>query len=290
MKLEREEKKDLQKVPVRWEEPFKAVVMHSSEMERTQAQGQARTIEKERVQGERQAAQEAKREYATEQEAQQGAQRWLQGQRFQYWTFQTEIKAESKSVTRGRRGRPKAGEAPPPVETVYRVHYRMQAHEAARKQAARQHGLYILVTSQVEASAKQVWADYRGQKEVEGGFRWLKAPGQIAPLFLHTPSRVEALGMVFTLALLLYRLMQWQLRSNLEKTHTTIPGHHGKPTQKPTLAQAMKYFDNINVVYTNTEFGKRRDVVGLLPIHHLIMKLLDVSPEVYFGIRGSQRN
>jgi hypothetical protein len=76
----------------------------------------------------------------------------------------------------------------------------------------------------------------------------------------------------------------------LEKTHTTIPGHHGKPTQKPTLAQVMKYFDNINVVYTNTEFGKRRDVVGLLPIHHLIMKLLDVSPEVYFGIRGSQRN
>jgi transposase len=278
-----------QKGQVQWEEPFRAVVVHSSELERTQGQAQVRQIERERVQGERQMAQQAKREYSTEQEAQQGAQRWLQEQKVQYWTYHTEVRAENKSLKRGRRGRPKAGEEPPQV-TVYRVHCWMQADEAARQQAARQHGIYILVTSHLDASAVQVWTDYRGQKEVEGGFRWLKAPGQIAPIFLHTPSRVAAMGMVFTVALLLYRLMQWQLRSNLEKTGATIPGHHGQPTQKPTMAQAMNYFNNIYVIHIETKYDKSRVLVGLSQIHYHIMELLDISPEIYGGSRMPQRN
>ena len=289
MKLEREEDQEGQKVRIQWEEPFRAVVVHSSELERTQAQAQARRIERERAHAERKMEREAKREYATEQEAQQGAQRWSQSQKLEYWTIHTEVRSESKSVKRGRPGRPKAGEVAPQV-TVYRVVYRMQADEAGRQQAARKHGLYVLVTSQLEATAKQVWTDYRGQQEVEGGFRWLKAPGQIAPIFLHTPSRVAAMGFVFTVALLLYRLMQWQLRGNLEKTGATIPGHHGQPTQKPTMAQVINYFRNINVVHIGDGLGRVRIVVGLLPIHHQIMKLLNIKADIYTGARMPQRN
>ena len=283
MKLEKEE--DGKKV--QWEEPFRAVVMESSELKRTQAETQAEQVEKQRKKLEQQIAEAGRREYAHPEVAAEAAEQWKKGHKSPWWRLRAEVVSEVKRLRRGRRGRPKAGEGTPEV-TVYRMRITVEAHEEARQEAARRHGLYILMSSHTEYTAAAIWADYRGQQEVERGFRWLKAPGQLAPVFLHTPSRVAALGFVFTLALLLYRLMQWQLRSNLEKTNTTIPGHHGRPTQKPTMAFVMNYFRNINVVHMETNAGNIRVVVGLLDIHHQVMKLLGVPPEVYSGNRMPQ--
>jgi transposase len=50
----------------------------------------------------------------------------------------------------------------------------------------------------------RVLDEYRHQSMVEGhtGFRWLKRPAAVAPVFLETPTRIRALGFVFMIALM----------------------------------------------------------------------------------------
>jgi transposase len=64
-----------------------------------------------------------------------------------------------------------------------------------------------------EGSDTEVIAAYKGQAQVEGGFRFLKAPlFFVSSLFVKKPTRIEGLLMVMTLALLLYSVAQRRLR------------------------------------------------------------------------------
>jgi transposase len=62
-------------------------------------------------------------------------------------------------------------------------------------------------------SDAEVSAGDKGQSAVEGGFRFLKAPGFfVSALFVKKPSRIQALLMVMTLALLVYSVAQRRRR------------------------------------------------------------------------------
>ena len=43
-------------------------------------------------------------------------------------------------------------------------------------------------------------------------------------LFLKKPERIEALGLILLLALLLWRLMERAMRMYVDTTHTPLPG------------------------------------------------------------------
>ena len=59
----------------------------------------------------------------------------------------------------------------------------------------------------------EVIAAYKGQSQVEGGFRFLKDPLLfVSSLFVKKPNRIEGLLMVMTLALLVYSVAQRRLR------------------------------------------------------------------------------
>jgi transposase len=273
---------------VQWTEPFQALVVHSSELEKTHAQAHRAQQERERKKLEQQIAQAAQPDYPSEAEAQQQAQRFLKSHQSSFFLLQAKVEPEVKVLRRLRRGRPKQGEAAPQV-TVYRVRLSMHLDRQAQQDRERRQGLFVLITSQLAQAGADVLADYRGQKVVEAGFRWLKAPGQIGPVLLHTPTRVAALGMVFTLALLLYRLMQWRLRRELKQTKTTIPGHHGRPTDQPTLELVMKSFSKIDVVFLRRGTGTQRVVTGLRPFHERILALFGLSREIYDGLHPDRK-
>jgi transposase len=64
-----------------------------------------------------------------------------------------------------------------------------------------------------ELSDVEVIAAYKGQAQVEGGFRFLKDPlFFVSSLFVKKPNRIEGLLMVMTLALLVYSVAQRRLR------------------------------------------------------------------------------
>ncbi|MBA0083605.1 MAG: transposase, partial [Acidobacteria bacterium Pan2503] len=58
----------------------------------------------------------------------------------------------------------------------------------------------------------------------EQNYGFLKAPVRVTSLFLKKPARLEALGVVLVLSLLLWRLMERQMRAHVESTGRPLPG------------------------------------------------------------------
>ena len=76
----------------------------------------------------------------------------------------------------------------------------------------------------------------------------LKDPVIVNSLFLKKPERIEALGLVLLLALLLWRLVERALRVHVETTGKPLPGWDKRETQKPTAFMMMTKFAAVMVI------------------------------------------
>jgi len=116
-------------------------------------------------------------------------------------------------------------------------------------------GRFILATNVLEVERlgeQQALQEYKGQQGAERGFRFLKDPMFFASsVFLKSPERIMALGLIMGLCLLVYNLGQRQLRQALQQVNQTIPNQLGKGTQCPTLRWVFQCFMAIHFVVLN---------------------------------------
>jgi len=106
----------------------------------------------------------------------------------------------------------------------------------------------------------------------------LKDPLMVNSLFLKKPERIEALGLVLLLALLLWRLVERTLRVHVETTGSTLTGWDKKETQKPTAFMMMTKFAAVMVL----KVGPQRQLAHpLSPVQQHYLLALGV-PATYF--------
>ena len=82
-------------------------------------------------------------------------------------------------------------------------------------------------------SAREILTVYKEQHGTEQNYGFLKDPVIVNSLFLKKPERMEALGLVLLLSLLLWRLMERAMRRHVD-TSTALPGWDKKVTRRPT--------------------------------------------------------
>jgi transposase len=93
-----------------------------------------------------------------------------------------------------------------------------------------------------QLSHEEIIEGYRGQSDVERGFRFLKEPSFfVSSLFVKKPSRIEGLLMVMTLSLLVYSIAQRRLRKELLQQKKTLPN---QIKQKKTATYDAMGFPN----------------------------------------------
>jgi hypothetical protein len=119
------------------------------------------------------------------------------------------VEAVSPPVTR-RRGRP-PNAAGPQVE----VRYRLRVSSAASVPSEAAHGWTVLATT----LPPEAWTDVERRQAyqeqhitVDPGCRWLKHPAAIRPVWLAKPARMAALAMRTVVGLLVYAVLQRQVR------------------------------------------------------------------------------
>ncbi|MDY6909251.1 MAG: transposase, partial [Thermodesulfobacteriota bacterium] len=114
-----------------------------------------------------------------------------------------------------------------------------EAVNTLREQA----GCFVLITnvpvegppnSDIPYDGKRILQVYKDQNGIEHNFSFLKDPVVVNSVFLKKPERIEALGLILVIALLLWRLVEFNMCAHLEKLQTTLPGWNTKPTQRPT--------------------------------------------------------
>jgi transposase len=170
------------------------------------------------------------------------------GRRPQAWRYHSvryRVVADTRSTQRARRGRP-AKTDPPSTEAGYRLV--VEGEVLANPEE--DNGWTVLATTvgaAVCADAEILEAYQEQHTTVEPGFRWIKNPAAIAPVWLEKPERIAALAMLTVVGLLVYSIIQRQVRLYLRTHDQQLPGNKGT-TATPTAAVVLALFAQVALV------------------------------------------
>jgi transposase len=167
-----------------------------------------------------------------------------------------------------------------------RVTLRERSDEIARK--TQETGCFVLLTNvptvgEMAHRAGDILRAYKEQHGIEQNYGFLKDPLIVKSLFLKKPERIEALGLVLLLALLLWRLVERTLRVHVETTGKPLTGWDKKATQKPTAFMMMTKFAGVMVLKVE---GQRQLVHPLSTVQQQYLVALRV-PATYFTVPQS---
>jgi len=204
-----------------------------------------------------------------------------------YHRITTAVVEETQTLKRTRPGRPRKGEMAP-TRTVYRVVLQDIAVDQDKVDKARLHARFFVLATDHTDSAQwpddKILAEYRHQYTVEGhtGFRWLKGPAAVAPMFLKKPERIAALGLIFVLALMVRNYIQWRLRSQLQINNETLPNMNNQHNQRPTTESAFRLFQHIVVILVEVGGKIVQRLLQGIDEHVLhVLDLLDMPLSIY---------
>ena len=179
-----------------------------------------------------------------------------------------------------KRGKPKPDAIP--TSLSYRITATVIPIDAELSAQRVRCGRFILATNILDSAqftTDDALREYKAQQATERGFRFLKDPLFFtSSVFLKSAKRIEALGMIMALCLLVYNLAQRQLRLALALAQDTIPNQLGKPTNSPTLRWVFQCFMAIHLV----SFQGITQVVNLSPPRLHILNFFSLACQRYY--------
>jgi len=255
---------------------YRALVVHSDAYDERRTKRLERTLEQSRAEAERIAIEQEKIEYACLPDAQAAVLRLPRG-RFHELVGQIEEAPVYAS------GRPKADGTRKIKRTTYRLKISLKPREEAISRTRKEAGCFVLVTNEPEEpsgglNSKELLRAYHDQHSVEQNFGFLKDPVIVNALFLKSPRRIEALGLILVLALMIWRLMERTMRVSLKESNAKVVGWNNRQTSRPTSFMMTTKFVSVIVIRT----AERRFLAEPLdPIQERYLQILGLSEAIF---------
>jgi hypothetical protein len=199
---------------------------------------------------------------------------------WRYHTLHYRGEAVRVPKKRPRRGRPPKTEGPQ-VE----VRYRLVVHREALVPAEDTYGWTVLATTvqpEVGTDTEILQAYQEQHITVEPGFRWIKNPAAISPVWLEKPERIAALALLTVMGLLVYAVIQRHVRLSLREHELQIPGNKGL-TATPTAAVVFALCTPVRLVYATVDNIPSLQVHGVQDYHRLICEAVGIAQTWYQG-------
>jgi transposase len=257
---------------------YRAVVVHSSSQDQRRHKRLERELLASSTMLEATVREATRQEYFCHADAEAAAAKLRALQSAYHWV---EVKVEEHS--RYGPGRPSRKQ--PRVVKALRYGLQVTLHERAEVLARKRQevGCFVLLTNvpttgEMAHRAGDVLQAYKEQHGIEQNYGFLKDPLIVNSLFLKKPERIEALGLVLLLALLLWRLVERTLRGHVESTGNPLTGWDKKATQKPTAFMMMTKFAAVMVIKIG---GQRQLAHPLSTVQQQYLLALRV-PATYF--------
>jgi transposase len=203
------------------------------------------------------------------------------GRRPQAWRYHAvcyRVVAATRRTRRARRGRP-AKTDPPPTEAGYRLAVEVEVLANPEEDNG-----WTVLASTVSAEgctdAEILHAYQEQHTTVEPGFRWIKNPAAISPVWLEKPERIAALARLTVIGLLVYSIIQRQVRLYLRTQDQQLPGNKGM-TATPTAAVVLALFAQVALGQFWIGEHEVGQIAGVQPHHLLICDALGVDHAWY---------
>jgi transposase len=206
---------------------------------------------------------------------------------WRYHALHYRVEAVNVPKKRTRRGRPPKAEVPQ-VE----VRYRLVAHCEALVPSEDAYGWTVLATTlrpEVCTDTEMLQAYQEQHITVEPGFRWIKNPAAISPVWLEKPERIAALAMLTVVGLLVYAVIQRQVRLYLRDHERHIPGNKG-PTATPTAAVVFALFRPVTLVHFAVDNAPILEVHGIQEDHRIVCEAVGIDHAWYQGVTAEQNS
>ena len=198
-----------------------------------------------------------------------------------YHTLQIQIDEKAKYG----RGRPTNGQPRVPQVYQYILSYNIDENDQAVNPLRLEGGCFVLIcnlsTDQdiMDWPADKLLQLYKEQNGIEKNFSFLKDPVIVNSLFLKKPERIEVLGMILLISLLIWRLMERSMQQYVENNSGPgITGWKDRPTRKPTAFMMTTKFSSVLLV----KQGKERKLArALKPVHIEYLKALGLTSKIF---------
>ncbi len=147
-------------------------------------------------------------------------------------------------------------------------------------------GRFLLATNRLDKSKfspDDMIIKYKEQQAAERGFGFLKDPLFFADsVLLKSPKRIETMGMLMGLCLLVYSLGQREVRRVLKEKKTGIKNQLGKLTERPTLRWVFQCFQGIHLVISKGI----KQIVNMTNERESILSYFPISSQNYYILSG----
>jgi len=171
------------------------------------------------------------------------------------------ITASVRSFEVRKPGRPPA-DRPAPTTLRYAIEWELMLNAEVIEREKQLAGCFVLITNvpsdgPTGMDGKRILLTYKGQYGVESDFAFLKDPLIVNDIFLKKPHRIDALGMILVISLMVYRLMERTMRTRLRESKKELIGWVKRKTDKPTSFMMTTVMVGIFVIFYA---GKRKFV------------------------------
>jgi len=257
---------------------YRLVVYHSSQLEKRKERTLAKDLLREKEMLVAEAKSLTRQAFACREDAQAAAASWLKTKSGAYHRLAYEIVEVKARDKRPGPGRPKKGE-----EVAYRTEYTLvvQVGEPDEQRVMRERkrrSAFVLITTigREKASAVDLLLEYKQQGTIERRFAFMKDPEVVDSFFVKKPERVEALGYVLLMVVLLFSVLERRARRTGRRLPTLSRGELANPT-------GLEILRNLSVSVIEMDDGTRYLSVhtGFRPVFDAILSMARVDVAVY---------
>ena len=168
--------------------------------------------------------------------------------------------------------------------TKHRFTLSWHVDEKIVEQDRRHDGMYPLITNDRSLAPAAVLAAHKQQPRLERRFCQLKDVFHIAPAFLKNEARIEALFLLYALALIVESLLEREIRRTMEKEKLASIAIYPeeRASARPTAAQVLRLFSHVERHELRSDGASVKTIhPDLTSLQKEVLRLIDVPISAY---------
>ena len=259
---------------------YRAVVVHSSAHDKRRQKRIDKELQKEHTELSKAIKKITSQEFFCQADAEQAA-RELQNSKFVFYAPTTHI----VEIPKYHRGRPKMDGSRTLDKMMYAISIELSETNAA-EELKKETGCFVLITNVPKEngySSYDILRAYKDQYGIEQNFGFLKNTPIVNSIFLKKAERIEVLAFILLLSLLVWRLIEYNMRRYAQENEKDLPGWKKRRTDKPTTFMLMTRFQYMMILMID---HSRRLNWPLTQIQREYLTALTLSPKIFTNPNG----
>ncbi|MDL2275080.1 IS1634 family transposase, partial [Desulfosarcina sp. OttesenSCG-928-G10] len=270
-----------------YEISYRAVVVHSSSHDKRRQKAVDTKIKTDRKLIDSRCKETLKTAFHCREDAEDAAKRLIKNTSALH-----DVKAQVVATARYGKGRPSSEKERTPIRTDYCIEATITENAAAIAKLRQIAGCFVLLTNlssaadQEKYDGKTLLSLYKEQYGIEQNFGFIKDPAIVDSIFLKRPERIEVLGLILLISLLVWRLMEREMRRYLKHTGTQLVGWVRRKTTRVTSFMLTTKFNKVRLCRVNGELVLAQRFTDT---QNAWLKALGVTPDDFLPPKRPQK-